>query len=139
MKLWAWRGRRAVREQELNREIEWHVNEIGEEREADGLSPRQAVLAARRDFGNDALVREDTRQVWGWLWLARLAQDGRYALRLLARSPGFTAGWGFVFCPRFGRQPPPLHPRSSSVCSAPPRCKNATDALAGHDTPARPP
>jgi predicted permease len=97
MKLWPWRGRRAARERELNREIEWHLNEIREEREADGLSPRQAVHAARRDFGNDALVREDTRQVWGWLWLARLAQDGHYALRLLARSPGFSATAVLVF------------------------------------------
>jgi hypothetical protein len=63
MKLWPWRAPRAAREQELDREIEWHLNEIREEREADGLSPRQAFHVARRDFGNDALVREDTRQV----------------------------------------------------------------------------
>src|SRR5260370_3202539 len=91
MKLWHGRGRRGAREQELDREIEWHLNEIREEREADGLSPRQAVHAARRDFGNDALVREDTRQVWGWLWLARLTPDGRYPLRLLAPQPAFSA------------------------------------------------
>ena len=35
MKLWPWRGRRAAREHELNREIEWHLNEIREEREAE--------------------------------------------------------------------------------------------------------
>ena len=57
MKLWPWQGRRAAREQELNREIEWHLNEIREEREADALSPRQAAHAARRDFGKDVARR----------------------------------------------------------------------------------
>ena len=47
MKLWPLRRRRAAREQELNREIEWHLNEIREEREAEGLSPGQADAAAR--------------------------------------------------------------------------------------------
>ena len=49
MKLWPWRGRRAAREQEMNREIEWHLNEIREEREAEGLSRLQADHAAHRD------------------------------------------------------------------------------------------
>src|SRR5947209_5800303 len=91
MKLWPLRGRRAAREQELNREIEWHLNEIREEREAEGLSPRQAGHAARREFGNVAIVQEDTRAAWGWTLVEQFAQDCRYALRTMASNRLFTA------------------------------------------------
>src|SRR5215831_3818275 len=91
MKLWPWRGRRAARGQELNREIEWHLNEIREEREADGLSPRQAAHAARREFGNVAIVREDARAAWGWTLMEQFAQDLRYSLRTMGANRLFTA------------------------------------------------
>jgi hypothetical protein len=45
----------------------------------------------RREFGNVTLVKETTREMWGWTWLERIVQDVRYGARLMARSPAFTA------------------------------------------------
>ena len=85
--LWAWRRK----ESELDEEIRFHLAEEAEERVTDGVAPAQAMSAARRDFGNVALVREATREVWGWGFAERLIHDFRYALRTMHRHPGFTA------------------------------------------------
>jgi putative ABC transport system permease protein len=42
-------------------------------------------------FGNTTLIKEETREMWGWPSTERIAQDLSHALRLFRKAPGFTA------------------------------------------------
>src|SRR5258708_7611431 len=46
---------------------------------------------ANRHFGNVTLLKEESRNMWTWTFVERLAQDSRYALRAMAVNPLFTA------------------------------------------------
>jgi hypothetical protein len=50
-----------------------------------GASPAQATHAARREFGNLALVENVTRDQWAWAWLDNIAQDFHFAARTLRK------------------------------------------------------
>src|SRR5690242_5476292 len=82
---------RRRRENELDEELRAHLNMATAERIARGESPEEAAAAARREFGNDGLTREVTREMWGWTRLEQILRDVRFALRQLRRNPGFTA------------------------------------------------
>jgi len=79
-----------MRDRELDEELQTALDMDIEERMQAGMSRADAEAAARRAFGNLTLVKEVTREMWGWRWLERFAQDVRYAFRLLRRNPGFT-------------------------------------------------
>jgi putative ABC transport system permease protein len=88
MSTWSWLSRKR---RELDEEIQAHLDMATRDRIERGETPEAAGLAARREFGNRALVKEVTRDVWGWTSLERLSQDVRYGLRMMRRTPGFTA------------------------------------------------
>jgi hypothetical protein len=83
--------RRRQRESELDEEIAHDLALDAEQRIRSGMSREEAERATRRDFGNLALVKEDTRASWGWVWLEGLKQDLRYGWRTLRRTPLFSA------------------------------------------------
>ena len=83
-------GRRRS-EEDLQEELRLHL-ELERERQRDGgLSENAAARTALRKLGNATLIRERTRDVWGWRWLDDLGRDVRHAFRSLGRSPGFAA------------------------------------------------
>jgi putative ABC transport system permease protein len=83
--------RREQLDQDLDEELRSHLEMRAADNTASGMSTEQACYEAQKRFGNTTLLKEDTREVDIIGWLDEAARDFRLALRLLQRSPGFTA------------------------------------------------
>ena len=87
-------GRTATRQrydQRLREEIEQHLALQTAENLRAGMSPAEARRQAVLKFGSVEAIREDYQAEVGMLTLETWMQDIRYAFRMLARTPGFTA------------------------------------------------
>jgi predicted permease len=76
---------------DLSAEIQQHLEERIEDLVANGMSKGEATAAARREFGNVTLTKENSRDVWRWPSVEDFLADVRYGLRMLRRNPVFAA------------------------------------------------
>jgi hypothetical protein len=76
---------------DLTREIDAHLTLLEDTYEARGLSPDAARRAARLALGNVGYIKAQHRDARSFRWIEDAWQDAAHGLRLLRRSPVFTA------------------------------------------------
>jgi putative ABC transport system permease protein len=91
----AWeRLRRTIRHEasdpEFQAEMEEHVRLLAERYHRQGMSEEPATLAARRQFGNATLLREDRRALQTMPFIEAFENDLMFGVRMLRKNPAFA-------------------------------------------------
>ncbi len=91
MNWWNRLRRRGEMEEQLEKELRFHLEEHAADLMARGMAADEARREARMALGGPEQVKEGCRDARGTRWLEELWQDFRYTLRTLRQKPGFTA------------------------------------------------
>ena len=83
--------RRTNVEVELEAEVRFHLDELIQEKISSGMPPDEARWAAQRMLGGIEQYKEECRDMRRVSFFEDLVRDVRYAIRSLAKTPGFTA------------------------------------------------
>src|SRR5260370_40803859 len=81
--------RREQVEQDLDEELQYHLERKVEEYIAQGLTPDESRNAALRAMDGLAQRKEECRDMRGVKAIENTVRDIRYSLRILAKAPGF--------------------------------------------------
>jgi len=74
----------------FDEEMRTHLEMLAEKYEREGISPKEAARAARRQFGNTTLLKQRQRESRTTMFFANVWRDMRYGVRQLAKTPVFT-------------------------------------------------
>jgi len=91
MNWWSRLWRRKRMEEQLEKELRFHLDQHASDLIARGHSPAQAQREARIALGGPEQVKERCRDARHTRWAEELFQDTRYALRSFRQKPGFVA------------------------------------------------